>query len=370
MKKVVFVINSLMLGGVEKCLINLVNKLDKSKYEITIISLIKDFQIKNQLSKDIKVRGIFPRWMKGIDYIFKYINPNILYRYIIKDDYDIEIAYSDGKAVKLLGLSNKLNPNIKRFTWIHQDVSKWKVVNNAYKSWDEYRKSYDGFDKVICISESTKSSFEQISKSQNTELVYNLVSSDFIVKQSKQCIDIYDEGFKIICVGRLSEEKGQLRLLRIHKILIDEGLHHILWIVGDGPDREKIEEYIKINNLENSVRLLGFQSNPYKYMAKADLYVCPSYTEALSTTCIESLFLNLPVITTDCPGMKDIFSDSEYGIIVTNNDKELYLGIKEILGNKEIIEKYRKKINQRKNIFKDETVIKKLENVILNSYNS
>lgn len=364
MKKIVFIINSLMLGGVEKCLVNLVNQLDKSKYDITVISLIKDYQIKSQLNEDIRVIGIFPKWMKGIDYIFKYIHPNILYKYIVKDNYDIEIAYSDGKAVKLLGLSDNPSSIKKRLTWIHQDVGKWKVVNNAYKSWDEYRESYKGFNKVICISQLTKYNFEKISGVNNTELVYNLVSSKFIQEQSKEDIYIKDNEFKLICVGRLSKEKGQLRLIKIHKKLLNEGLHHKLLIIGDGPDREKIEEYIRENKLENSVKLLGFQSNPYKYMSKCDLYVCPSYTEALSTTCIESLFLDLPVITTDCPGMKDIFCDSEYGIIVQNNDEDLYLGIKEVLDNKDIIKKYKNKIKNRKNIFEDKYLIKKIESIM------
>ena len=89
------------------------------------------------------------------------------------------------------------------------------------------------------------------------------------------------------------------------------------------------------------LQLLGYQTNPYKYMAKSDLYICPSYTEALGTTCIESLLLGVPVVTTNVPGSQDILGDSNCGSIVENTDESLYSGIKKILKNPEVIREFR-----------------------------
>ena len=101
MIKILFVTNFLSVGGVEKALINLVNALDKNKYDITVLSIMRDFTLKDQLNSNVKVKAIFPKKMKGIDYLFKYIPTNFLYRLFIRERYDIEIAFSDGKPVVL-----------------------------------------------------------------------------------------------------------------------------------------------------------------------------------------------------------------------------------------------------------------------------
>ena len=95
--------------------------------------------------------------MKGVDYLFKYIPTNILYRLFIREKYDIEIAFSDGKPVVLLGF-NTISKS-KKFTWIHQDVRKYDKVINCYKSWDDYKESYKKFNKVFCVSEQANESF-------------------------------------------------------------------------------------------------------------------------------------------------------------------------------------------------------------------
>lgn len=356
MKKVLFLVNSLTVGGVEKCLISLVNHLQQKDYKIEVVTVIKDHSLAHQLHKDIKVRNIFPKWIKGIDYIFKYVSPNVLYRLFIKDIYDIEIAYSDGKPVKILGLSKNLN-NSKRYTWIHQDITKYDSVINCYRNWEEYIESYKGFNKVICISKETQYSFTQKTGIENTQLIYNLIDENSILLKSKEANDLNlffnnkDKKFTMICVGRLSPEKGQIRLLNIVKKLKEENIKSNLILVGDGPDREEIEKFILDNRLSDSVFLCGFQDNPYKYMKMADLYVCPSYTEALSTTCIESIFLELPIITTNCPGMKEILGENKVGLIVSNDEVALYEGIKKLINNPKHIEYYRANMQKRKLLF-------------------
>ena len=108
--------------------------------------------------------------------------------------------------------------------------------------------------------------------------------------------------------------------------------------------KQKIEEY----DMGKKVKLMGYQVNPYKFLAKADLYVCCSHYEGYSTTTIESLILNIPILTTNCSGMKEILDNGKYGIIVDDNDEEIYENIKEIIKDKN---KYTKlKLNQKEKI--------------------
>lgn len=99
-------------------------------------------------------------------------------------------------------------------------------------------------------------------------------------------------------------------------------------------------------NLSN-VTLMGFQSNPYKYVSKMDLFVCSSYREGFSTAVTESIILNVPVITTDVSGMDEILLDGEYGLIVPNDTDALYNGLKDLIMHPQKIELYKKRLMER-----------------------
>ena len=89
-------------------------------------------------------------------------------------------------------------------------------------------------------------------------------------------------------------------MARVHKRLIDEGLNHHIYILGIGEDEDKINKYIKENNLQDTYTLLGFRDNPYKYVVKCDLFVCSSLREGFSTAVTESLVVGTPVVSTLC----------------------------------------------------------------------
>lgn len=368
MVKILFVVNSLAIGGVEKALVNLANSLDKDKYDITLLCIVKDFKLKEQLNRNIKLKGIFPNGMKGIDHIFKFVPANILYKLFVREKFDVEVAYADGKPVVLLGLNTV--SKVKKYTWIHQDLKKYDKVINCYRSWEEYRDSYKNFDEVFCVSEEINKNFDEVVHTGNSSVMYNIIPKEEITLKSLEPIEMHKEyALTLAIVGRLSNEKGQLRLLKIHKQLMNEGFHHNLWIIGDGPEKLDLMEYIQLNNLQKSVQMAGVQSNPYKYVAKSDLYICPSYTEALSTTCIESLLLGVPVISTDVPGSQDILGNNNCGIIVDNTEESLYLGLKNILENPTILEEYRANMQLPQHKFNDENIIKTLDELWIGNYN-
>ncbi len=356
MKKLLFVTNYLCQGGVEKALINLVNSLDKNKYIIDILCIVKKKELANQVNSKVKIRYIFSDKIKGVDLLFKYIPTNILYKLFVREKYDIEIAYSDGKATKLIGGSS--NSKAIKYAWIHQDLAKYDKLLNCYKTWNEYYKSYSAFRKVFCVSKGCKRSYESIVKCQNAEVLYNIVPNS-IKDDAKEPAHITDNRLKLITVGRLSVEKGQLRLLKILNKIRKSGYDFLYIIVGDGVQKIEIEEYIKKNNLENNILMIGFTANPYKYMTVSDVYICPSYTEALSTTCIESLLLNIPVISTDVPGAREIV-EKKYGAIIDNSDDELYKILEKIFKNSDIVNDWKKNKKQIDK-FDESSILKRLD---------
>lgn len=98
-------------------------------------------------------------------------------------------------------------------------------------------------------------------------------------------------------MGKLTKNKGFDRLLAVVRRLREDGMPVHLYLLGEGPMRTELERYIAENALENSVTLLGYQTNPYKYVAKCDLFVCSSFAEGFSTAATEALIVGTPVCT-------------------------------------------------------------------------
>ena len=134
-------------------------------------------------------------------------------------------------------------------------------------------------------------------------------------------------------MGRLTHQKAYDRLLRVHKRLQQEGFDYDLWILGEGEGRPMLEQFIEKNDLADSVRLFGFQDNPYPFVNAADLLVCSSRYEGFSTFVTEGLILGKPIVTTDCAGMRELLGDSEFGLITENSEDGLYFGLKQILSS-------------------------------------
>ena len=95
---------------------------------------------------------------------------------------------------------------------------------------------------------------------------------------------------------------------------------------------------------------MGFVSNPYPYIKMADIIVCPSRYEGLSTVITEGLVLGKAIVTTDCSGMRELLGKSEYGIITDNSEEGLYNGIKQLMDNPVAIENISEKAKQRGNV--------------------
>ena len=97
--------------------------------------------------------------------------------------------------------------------------------------------------------------------------------------------------------------------------------------------------------------MLGYQINPYKYLAKCDLFVCSSYSEGLSTAVTEALILGVPVCTTDVSGMRELLEDGKYGMITENSEDGLCCGIKTLIDNKKRLKNYKKQARIRQSFF-------------------
>lgn len=365
MKKVLFLIPSLGNGGAEKVLVNLANNLDKSKFDVTV-QVLFDGGVNTQfLNSDVKYKYVFKKIIRGNVKLFKLFSPKRLYKWFIKEKYDIAVAYLEGVASRII--SGCSNEDTKTVSWIHIEQHTQKNLANAFRNISEAEKCYNSFDNVVCVSEYVQKDFIDILNfDKHTEVLYNTNETDQIIEKSKEKAPIKtdDDYINICAIGTLCPRKGFDKLARIHKRLLDEGIKQRVYILGQGYYKSKLENIIKENNIHNTFLLLGYDTNPYKYLSACDLFVCSSEAEGFSTVVTESLIVGTPVVTTLCSGMQEQLGyNDEYGIVTKNNEDDLYQGIKKMITKEGCLEYYADKALQRGKRFNKEITVKAVEDM-------
>lgn len=369
MKKVLFLIRDLGHGGAEKVLVNLVNHMDRDKFDITLMTLF-DEGVNNQfLSPHIKYKSCFKKSFPGNSHILKLFSAALLHKHFIKDTYDIEIAYLEGPSARVI--SGCQNKDTKLISWIHCTQKNKNDLSIGFRNFKEAKKLYKRFNKIIFVSESTEETFKVLIPDINSQVIYNTNDSEKIINESNEDVDIMLNKLtvNIISTGRLIPVKGFDRQIRIHAKLIDDGYPVHTYILGEGSDSYKSEltKLINDNNISDSFTFLGYQTNPYKYVAKADLFVCSSHSEGFSTAATEALIVGTPVCTVEVSGMKEMLGENnEYGIVTENNEDALYHGIKSLLDSPELLAHYKQKAIERGKFFSTEKTVKAVEDMFLN----
>ena len=374
MKKMLILIHTLNGGGAEKVLVNLVKNINKEKYSITVMTIVNEgIYIKDiQEIKGVKYKYMFNSFFKQarakkkkipikamniIWSLYRWYIKNLFneksYKHFIKEKYDIEVAFLEGMCAKII--SKSPNTKSKKAAWIHTDLTVLKKSSKTFKNEKEEIDCYKKFNKIICVSSGVKDTFiKKMGFSENIITKINPINSkDIIEKSNEEVYDIQrDDDFLICSVGRLIPEKGYDMLIRCHKRLLENGIKNKLWIIGEGNERSNLEKYIKNNRLEDTVKLLGFKNNPYKYMKMIDLFVCSSKVEGLSTVLCESIILNKPIVTTNCPGVSDVIGESENGAIITNIDEDsIYNAIARVITDKKLYNDLLEKVKERSKKF-------------------
>lgn len=350
MIKVLFFIHDLGPGGAEKVLVNLVNSMDHEQFEITVMTLFGGGVNEQFLPPDIRYISIFQTIRRGHIHMMKLLSPYMLHKKYIKDKYDIEVAYLEGPSARVI--SGCPDPETKLVSWIHVEQHDRKTADQAFRSFEEAVGCYKRFDSIVCVSQTVQDDFLSLYPDiHNSIVLYNTNDTDRILRLKDESVDLdifRNDEIKLCGVGKLTPNKGFDKICRIHKRLRADGLPVHTYILGEGEQRKQLEEYIAQNGLETTITLLGYQSNPYKYLAKCDVFVCASIAEGFSTAATEALILGTPVVTTLVSGMKEMLGENnEYGIVTENNEESLYQALKQMCENRDLIEEYRKRAFER-----------------------
>jgi len=363
MKKILFMIDSLNGGGAEKVLINILNRLDYNKFDITLFFIYGEGIYLKYVPENVKIKYLtlgnntINNWNFGKKYIYKLYRKilftfvNLLkgfpvYKFILKDKYDIEISFIEG--LTCFYVANSTNKISRKISWIHTDLEKRRPLKSKQEI-----ESLSTMDKIICVSHGSKDSVLNLYPhlEKKVQVIYNPIDKEEIIRKSNEIIEYKKKKITVITVGRLEYIKGHNILIQAHKELIDEGIDHDLIIIGEGSLHKEIEQRIEKDNLEGSVKLLGYIENPYPYIKASDIFVLPSRYEGFSLVIAEALILGKPVIATKCVGPTELL-DNKYGILIEPNDVDsLKLHLKQMILDEKTRQYYSNMSIKRSEIF-------------------
>lgn len=340
-KKLIFITEALWIGGIETALVNLLNRLDYNRFDVTCLVLRDSLDVADRITPQCRLivsdrqhKVTFPKgygckrlynimeepqnaakfrrliWY-ALRIVFRAAEAKCYASYVKKqlkgEHFDTAVIYSDRAAETAVRAVSA-----DRFLMFYHHGAMRREYHDAYG----YRKA----DKVIAVSPALAEKLRAYRSKYADKIisVNNIIDIDGVrekgldiptVKFSADC-------FNIVSCGRLSHAKGMDIAVDACAKLVADGFTGFHWyIVGGGPEESALREQIMRLGLEDCVSLLGMQSNPYPYIRCADLYVQPSRFEAFCLTIREAQVLAVPVLSTRTDGSAELISDGETGLL-------------------------------------------------------
>lgn len=366
--KILFIHYRLVCGGAEQALFDLVSLMDKEKFDITVL-VQYDGGIWEQKFRDagIKVVSIWDCQKKSANPVWKLYNRfkrkqivralardgEGLLNVCLRERFDIIVSYHGSTLQKMC-----FSGNAKTVKYIHGDIATNPLYcKNIMSIVEDIRK----FDRIICVSEIAKRSFVAMTGvSENVLVLHNPLNSDNVIRLSQTGTGLPCDMPLICAVGRLAEEKGFDRLIRIHKKILDDGISHRLVVVGDGDKYAQLVDIVTELHAENSVIFTGYQANPYPYMRGSSFLVCSSYTEGLPVIAMEALCLGIPIVSS-APSVGEAFGLEPCGLITEPDDASLEAGIRKMLTDTAFYKETKAAARHRSAFFNGKRMVREIE---------
>lgn len=372
-KKILFVVESLKIGGAEKALISILKLIDYNRYDINLLIISKTGELQGELAKltNLKIKyltcdskslakKIINRFK--IKAVYGIIPSQLVGNYICKEA-DIVIAFTEGFLTKWIASTNR---KCKKIAWVHTDMinNDWPYETKIFKSYKEEEDAYQKFDEIVGVSESVSEGIRTKFNCINVTTIYNILDPDLMDKVDREIVNKRNGEINIVSVGRLEYVKGYDLLIGAMSVLHKNHVKNAtLTIVGDGSQKEELTKIIQKYGLSHIIRLVGFQSNPYPFIKAGDLFVCPSRKEGFNIAILEAMALGKPIVSTNSAGPKEILHNGEYGILTEIDITSLAEGIA-IMLERNNLKKYSVKSIQRATDFSSNLQLAKLEHIL------
>ena len=335
MKKILFGITGLTLGGAERVLVDLANRI-KDDYAVSILTVYAGGELESQLDESIEVKSIFPKRFEEYSKLEVFKNSRQLRKKEqLPEGYDLYVSFLEGPMTRLFAKDN--NTDAKKIVWVHNDIS--KVFGKGYKAKIKLKndlKAYEKYDEVIFVSDENLEDFKQTYPqfdNKKLKVIRNYIDYKKVLEKAEQEIDdAVTDKVSLVSVCRLVDQKALDRFAAVHRRLLNEGLDHQVFVVGEGPARGTLTDLIEKLNIKDSFKLLGSRQNPYPYIKQADFFCLLSYYEGWGMVLDEAKILNKNILITDTAA-KECVKDYAKAQVFDNTEDGVYEGLKNVLQN-------------------------------------
>lgn len=376
-KTVLFVYPQMMMGGSTTSLLSVLNNLNYSEYDVDLLLLYEGGPLFDRVPHKVNILPFGHRFQNKCErklrrllspkYFFTYLCSRFVFikthneinaqQYIgskdvdlfrkVDKNYDVAIGFLEGPADRLV--ANRIKAK-KKIGWFHLDYIECGYI-------PKYDKGYFGkLDNIVLVSSECKKSFDDVFPEyvDKTIVIENILSNNYIrnLSQENASEKIIIEKQKVNFVSTCRIDFSHKGLDRVIEI-INNDKENKLWdkfkwyIIGDGPDKERLQQLIEVSSLRNRIILLGNKINPFPYMKDMDMFFLPSRFEGKPMAVTEAMILGIPALVTNYSSAYEQINNDVDGIIVDNNNDGILLGLQKILSNKSIINKLRENVKSK-----------------------
>ena len=326
-KKICIAINKMIHNSDLELVKEVLSKIKNSKvsgilfYDLGVFNLIKKLDIDKELILSQEHLNASTK-----SNLF-YYNKGIKSSYITSD-----ITFDEIRKIKE---NTKMNIYYTVYGYLPIFYSRRLLLTNYFKYID--KKIYKKYNDLVFVSQDNMEKFQNIYNDLNTEnmhVIYNYIDKDLVIKKSNYNIKVeFDyNSINFLTVCRLVKQKAIDRFIRVHSKLINRGLKHKVYIIGDGPEKENLQKLIKQENVEDTFILLGKKENPYPYIKNANYFCLLSEFEGYGMVLEEAKILNKPIIITNTAA-RECIENYPKALILENSEDEIYDGLYKLLND-------------------------------------
>lgn len=349
-KNILIVTKHLNIGGAEKMLLRMLPIMLSLNYKVDIFLLYKSGLLLQSWANTYQnntlctLSSFFP-YEKDEFKKFMKNHPDEVYQQNIFKKYDVEIAFQESYATKIV--SNSPNKNSIKIAWIHSNFEEYHFSADAYENNSEELKTYQKYNKIVFCSFSAMHAFDQVLKNnfKNKDVIYSPIRIAQCNYYAEQYPVSLDKPYFLV-LTRFSPQKGLDRIIKAGLLLKAKKISYRIIIVGSGELEDQIHSLLSFYALNNHILLYPATPNPFPYLKNCIAYINSSYTESFGIAIQEALCMNIPVIAYDTAGAREVLGGGSYGEIIPPSEHILAETLERCLGDtnylNELQEKARK----------------------------
>lgn len=355
-KKVIFISQALWIGGIETALVNLLNRFDYDKYDVTCLIVQNSLEMAERITpkcrlivadrdstvsfdKPYKFSRLFGLIQKPqnasklrliiwrvLQFLLRALELRLYSHYIKKqlrnEHFDTAIIYTN----RVSEIAVRALEADKFITFFHHG----SFHREYHDIW-----GYKHSRSIVTVSDSIRSQFAQALPKYADKLtvIPNITDVEVIRRKSSEMSVEYPDGFNIVSCGRLDPVKGFDLAIEACKLLTDKGINDFHWhIIGGGPIETELKKAAADSGAGEHIVFYGMQQNPYPYMANADLFVQPSRFEGYSLSIMEALALSLPIVATKAAAGEQI-TDGINGVLCDTSAESIAVAVSRVISD-------------------------------------